>query len=559
VGSGNFEAQPHGTRGKQRSSPAAVAIRVDSGAHIGGGQLFRCLTLADELRRRGASVHFVSREHPGHLLARVEDCGYLVQRLPAPRSAESTLADRRAWLGATQDEDARETLAALRGKAVDWLIVDHDGIDAEWEGLVRNAVNRVMVIDDLADRTHDAALLLDQNYFGSDTAHRYERRVPAQCRPLFGPRYALLPPDYRRLRQSLPPRPGTVRRILVFFGAHDPTDAMPRVLHALSHQEFAHVAVDVVVGSDPAVLAEVQSAARARPGITVHGQMPSLADLVARADLAIGACGTTTWERACLGLPAIVVTIADNQVALANALAAADLTVLLGRSTLASGEVWRLVLRQLLKNPERVAALGYRARALTDGHGAGRVARVMLGGNSAVAVRRCNAADEPLLLEWANDLGTRHFAFNKNRIAEDEHHRWFTSRLADPGCMILIGEDSYGLPLGQVRFDISGDSNEATINISVDAALRGTGVGTSLLREAIDAWREDHPRRSIIAEVVLENDVSRRLFSSAGFTPTSSRRPETITFELRAQIRPKLIHATPHPRGSLNGGRSRTV
>jgi UDP-2,4-diacetamido-2,4,6-trideoxy-beta-L-altropyranose hydrolase len=515
--------------GNQRNSPS-VAFRVDSGSHIGGGHLFRCLTLADELRRLGASVRFVSREHPGHLLARLDAQGYAVDRLPAPPSAGPS-ADGHAWLGVTQDADATQTLAALGEQRVDWLIVDHYGIDAEWERLAREAGHHLMVIDDLDDRTHDAALLLDQNYFGTDTPHRYERHVSADCRKLLGPRYALLQPDYQRLRQSLAPRPGTVRRILVFFGMNDPTRATLTVLQALSRAEFSAIAIDVVVGNDPVILEELRSLARARPGITIHQQMPSLADLAAGADLAIGACGATTWERACLGLPAIVATIADNQVALANALAAEEFAVLVGRSASASSEIWRIVLRQLLKSPERVAALGYHARALTDGQGARRVARVMLGGIARVLMRRANVADESLLLEWANDPGTRRYAFNTAQIPKGEHRRWYAGRLADPNCIILIGEDAQGLPLGQVRFDINGDTNEATINISVDVALRGTGVGTLLLREAIATWRQEHPRIPIIAEVVAGNEASKRLFSSAAFVVATSRRPGTITFE----------------------------
>ena len=522
-------SQPRERRDVQSS--ASVAIRVDSGAHIGGGHLYRCLTLAEELRRRGAEVTFVSREHPGHLLGRLAGSVYRVLRLPPPPPAESRSAGGSAWLGVTREEDAAQTLAALGSAPVDWLIADHYGIDAEWERLVRGVASRVMVIDDLADRPHEAALLLDQNYFGSDTAARYDRRVANGCRRLLGPRYALLQPDYRRLRQSLPQRSGTVGRILVFFGMKDATRATGRVLEAMSDPQFSGIALDVVTGSDPALLAEARSLARTRAGVTVHEQLSTLAGLTASADLAIGGCGTTTWERACLGLPVIVATVADNQVALANALAAEGFTVLVGRSARASRDVWRIVIRQLLKDPDRLVALGNHARGLTDGHGAGRVARVMLGGDSRVVVRRCSAADEPLLLEWANDPETRHFAFNRNHIPEDEHHRWFCARLEDSSYTILIGEDPYGLPLGQVRFDLHRDTSEATINISVDVALRGTRIGSALLREAVAAWRTTHSGIRIVAEVVAGNEASRRLFSSAGFAVTASRRPETITFE----------------------------
>jgi UDP-2,4-diacetamido-2,4,6-trideoxy-beta-L-altropyranose hydrolase len=517
------------------SHSPSVAIRVDSGAHIGGGHLLRCMTLAHELKRLGASVFFVSREHPGHLLPMLDEAGYIVHRLPAPQPTGLKQADHVAWLGVAQTQDAMDTVSMLRGQHIDWLVVDHYAIDAEWEKLVRGAVaGCVMVIDDLADRTHDAVLLLDQNYFGADTAGRYDQRIPVDCDRLLGPRYALLQSYYKRLREALRRRSGTVERVLVYFGMHDPTRATLKVLQALSRPEFLRIAIDVVVGNDPALLSEVRLAARNRPGITLHETMPSLAELMASADLAIGAGGATTWERACLGVPAIVATIADNQVGLSSALAAEGFIALVGRSAAMSSQSWYVVLRQLLSEPERVVTLGNRAHELTDGFGAARVARHMLGGGIPdIALRPARAVDESLLLEWANDPETRHFAFNREQIAADQHRQWLSSRLEDESCMILIGTDLHGLPLGQVRFDFHRDRNEATINISVDVALRGSGVGSLLLREAVATWRKQYPHTTIIAEVVLGNEASRRLFASAGFTVTATRRSGTTTFESR--------------------------
>jgi UDP-2,4-diacetamido-2,4,6-trideoxy-beta-L-altropyranose hydrolase len=514
------------------ASSLSVAIRVDSGAHIGGGHLLRCITAAQELRALGASVCFVSREHPGHLLAVLDDSGFPVYRLPPVNLARSDGADHVAWLGVAQEQDAAETLAALDGLRLDWLIVDHYAIDAVWERHVGQSTSaKIMVIDDLADRPHQADLLLDQNYFGSETAGRYGSRVPHHCNCLLGPRYALLHPRYKHLRQSSPRRSNAVERVLVYFGMHDATRATLRVLEALNHPEFLPIAVDVVVGNDPQLLAEVQAAIRARPGTTLHQSLPTLADLMASADLAIGAGGATTWERACLGVPAIVATIADNQVGLASVLAADGFIALVGRSTSMSSHAWYIVLRQLVRTPERISTLGSRARQLTDGYGAARVARYLVGGNRReVFLRPARAADELLLLEWANDPDTRHFAFNREQIPAAQHHDWLMARLEDANCMILIGDDPHGLPLGQVRFDFHDDRNEATINISVDVAMRGSGVGSVLLKEAVAAWRRQYPDTPIIAEVVVGNDASRRLFSAAGFTVAPSRRPDTITF-----------------------------
>jgi UDP-2,4-diacetamido-2,4,6-trideoxy-beta-L-altropyranose hydrolase len=526
---------PMSRRRPTRSAAPSVAIRVDSGTHIGGGHLLRCLTLAHELRRLGAKVRFVSREHPGHLLSLLDDSGYIVHRLPVVQPGESTRTDHVAWLGVAQEQDAIDTLEVLRGKHIDWLIVDHYAIGVEWERRVGDVVSgNLMVIDDLADRAHEAALLLDQNYFGSETASRYNQRIPAHCERLLGPRYALLQPGYKRLRESLAHHSGAVKRILVYFGTHDPTHATLKVLQALNRPEFLALAIDVVVGNNPVLRDAVRAAAREQPGIIVHEALPSLAQLLAGADLAIGAGGATTWERACLGVPTVVATIADNQVGLASALAAEGFIALVGRSISMSSHSWYVVLRQLLSTPERRSALSNRSRQLTDGHGAARVARRLVGGGiHDIVVRTATAIDELLLLEWANDPETRHFAFNRAQIPALEHHEWLVSRLADASSIILIGDDPEGLPLGQVRFDFHGDRNEATINISVDVAFRGLGVGSVLLREAVATWRKQYPHTPIIAEVVVGNEASSRLFSSAGFTVAPSRRPGTITFESR--------------------------
>src|SRR5579862_1018809 len=251
-------------RGPSNNSSPTVAIRVDSGSHVGGGHVLRCLTLANELRRIGASVHFVSREHPGHLLARLSDCGHVVHRLPTiPRTGSPSIDDAESRKIA-QARDAMDTLAALRDEHIDWLIADHYGVDAAWGSLVRPGVERLMVIDDLADRAHDADLLVDQNYFACETLHRYEGRIPQRCHALLGPRYALLHPDYRRLRASWTRHSGTIRRVLDFFGMHDPTRAALKVLQALSHPEFSGISVDVVAGNDPSLTDEICSAARAR-------------------------------------------------------------------------------------------------------------------------------------------------------------------------------------------------------------------------------------------------------------------------------------------------------
>jgi UDP-2,4-diacetamido-2,4,6-trideoxy-beta-L-altropyranose hydrolase len=519
----------------------SVAFRVDSGTLMGSGHLMRCLTLATELKARGADARFICREHQGHLIARIENAGYEVHRLPNTSTDSSSDSEYEGWLGATQLEDAQDTSAALGGSRVDWLVVDHYGIDARWETAVRRVAKRLLVIDDLANRPHDADVILDQNYLGDSTPSRYDRHVNAQCRRLLGPRYALLQPIYRRVRQVCPARDGTVRRLMIFFGSYDATRAAVAVLKALRDPGLSHLKIDVVPGNDRATIEAAYAAARERDCVAVHQDLPTLAELMARADLAIGAGGVSTWERACLGLPALVATTAGNQFEIARALAADGFIAFAGPSSSVSSGAWRAQVRELLDDPERIASLGRRSLSLTDGWGAGRVARAMLGRfEQGLFVRVATDSDERLLLDWANDPDVRRMAFNPGRIDEQDHARWFSARRADSCCTILIGEDTDGLPLGQVRFDADPDRREASVHIAVDAAFRGTGVGSALLRNALDFWRKRAPGYAAVAEVLQGNRASERLFVGAGFSPTTPRRANSHAFILQPDSRSSM-------------------
>ena len=137
---------------------------------------------------------------------------------------------------------------ALAGNRPDWLMIDHYAIGAEWQRMVRPCCGRILVIDDLANRPHDCDILLDQNHTGQ-SGPRYGGLVPPQCRQLLGPRYALLKREYATFRQTMPPRDGAVRRVLIFFGGVDHGNATGLSLEALSGSEFRDIAVDLVVGA----------------------------------------------------------------------------------------------------------------------------------------------------------------------------------------------------------------------------------------------------------------------------------------------------------------------
>ncbi|MGL5065676.1 MAG: UDP-2,4-diacetamido-2,4,6-trideoxy-beta-L-altropyranose hydrolase [Microcoleus sp.] len=349
-----------------------VAIRVDSSEHIGTGHLVRCLTLAKELRHQGAQVQFICRYLPGHLIHLLSSAEFPVTVLPAPKSGRNSDDDYAAWLGVSQNTDAAQSFQALAGERPDWLIVDHYGLDRVWEQQLRPHVERLFAIDDLANRPHDCDGLLDQNESAMGEA-RYEGLVPMDCRLLVGARYALLRPEYATYRQAQPPRTGDVRRVFVFFGGTDPQNMTGKALSALSSPEFEALIVDVVVGATNPNRAELEQQAAGRSRIMLHYYRSHLADLMAQADLAVGAGGTTTWERCCLGLPTLVVSVAKNQVSACQELDRMGVIVYTGSMMSVDAAKLNYAVAQLIKTKEKLVALAKRGQILVDGLGTKRV------------------------------------------------------------------------------------------------------------------------------------------------------------------------------------------
>ena len=456
-----------------------VVFRVDASAKMGIGHLMRCLTLAEGLRSRGKEVRFICRAQPGNLIGLLKRRAMPVTVLPdAPEARSQGESDYAAWLGVSQAQDASQTIEALAGRRPDWLIVDHYGLDAKWEQQLRPHVQHLMVIDDLADRPHDCDLLLDQN-FAIEPEMRYRDLVPAACRLLLGPRYALLRREYRLWRQTLRPRDGRVRRVLVFLGGADPGHATSLALTALSTPELRHLHVDVVVGGNNPHRSALEAQARSRPRTTLHGHRPHLADLMAQADLAVGAGGVTTWERLCLGLPSLVISIAENQKPACVALAEAGVIYYAGDvGSLDEGKLSEHLCR-ILKDPKELVRMSEEGELMVDGWGVQRVVEA-LDPTPVGEIRLRPAEEEDIVLyyDWAGEHGARREGRHRDLLLWEQHKRWFQEKLDDP-CSRLFVVEANGLPLGQIRFDR--DQEEVRVDYSLDPLAHGRGWAAHLV------------------------------------------------------------------------------
>lgn len=493
-----------------------VAFRTDATSQIGTGHFMRCLTLADALKKRGTHIRFVSRGLPTHLRDMLAAKGMELTLLSS--NEDSSATDELAhshWLGASQAQDVEATIQALSDQSWDWLIVDHYALDARWESAMRTSTKQIMVIDDIADRKHDCDVLLDQNFY-ADMQTRYAGKVPEHCQLLLGPRYALLRDEFRKLREQVKPRTGPVKRILVFFGGVDADNYTGRAIKALAEMGTEGLHVDVVIGAQHPCRAEIETNC-ASQGFVCHVQTNRMAELMAAADLAIGAGGSASWERCCLGLPALSICVADNQQQqIADAAQNGLLYGLTSTTDLAA--VIKLHVTALLENSYLRRLISDRAMQAVDGRGVLRIIGNL--GCTGIAIRQANVNDSPKLFEWRNHPSIRSVSRNTDPITWENHRKWFAAVLASPDKLLLIGQKDE-MPVGVVRFDKHEDCAEVSIYLVPNS--NHFGQGRNLLLSAEQWLIANRPDINCIqASVLGGNEPSERLFLGSGYRVEST-------------------------------------
>jgi UDP-2,4-diacetamido-2,4,6-trideoxy-beta-L-altropyranose hydrolase len=326
-----------------------VWFRADASVQIGSGHVMRCLTLAKQCRMQGADVSFFCRQAAGDMHSFIIQEGFQLHSLP-----ELT--------GSTEETPAEILEYMVHHRSPDWLIVDHYGIDYTWEAPLRQRVGGLFIIDDLANRRHDCDGLLDQN-LQPTMELRYKDLLPQDCKLLMGPRYALLRDEFHQERAQLRSRTGQFQRILISFGGSDPTGESRKAFRALRDWSNPEFQVDLVAGSSNPDAEWLVSQAKGIAHIHVHLFTKRMAALMAQADLAIGAGGTTTWERLYLGLPCAVIVVADNQLTMTEETARHQLCWSLGDSASVTADGIRSWLETQMADPSESISMSKRALA----------------------------------------------------------------------------------------------------------------------------------------------------------------------------------------------------
>jgi UDP-2,4-diacetamido-2,4,6-trideoxy-beta-L-altropyranose hydrolase len=483
-----------------------AVFRTDASIAIGGGHVRRCLVLADALAETGWTIRFVCSPATGTIVPALVQRGFAVTE---PAVFEKAPPSR-----------------------CDLLVVDDYRLDATFEHACRPWAERILAIDDLANRDHDCDVLLDQ----SPGRHRegYASRVPPACELLLGPAYALLDRRFREMRRHRKPV-GTVARIFVNFGTTDAANATARVLDALEQARLG-ADIDIVLGAAAPQLASLRARIAASPiRVTLHLDVDDMAGLMQGADLAIGAGGVGALERCALGLPSAILTVADNQLVTATALAASGAAVYLGAIADRSATEIAAAVEKLCADQAARAAMSATAAGLVDGLGAARVraacyAPLRAKNDRVVSLRQARFVDAAAMLEWQSAPGIRAYARNPAAPDPQAHARWLRAKLDDGNCIfniVLCGDE----PVGILRFDRLTARDACEISILIAADKHGLGIGGC----ALELGKRLLPKERIVAAIHADNRASIRMFERAGYRPdgqgewilepASSRRP----------------------------------
>ncbi len=279
-----------------------IVIRADSGSIMGSGHVMRCLVLAHKLMKLGNDVVFICADLPGNICEHVIAEGIKLFKLNHSKAGNIF-----SW-----ESDLAEVSAILNNINPDLLIVDHYGLGDDWEKGIRPYVKYIMVVDDYLNRKHDADIFLNQNFPDSEKKN-LDKNLPAQCVQILGPEYAILREEFLQAKRKSSPVT-EIKNVLVSFGGTDSFNLTEKILAFFKeHEEYKDWQINCVIGWQNSNKERIETLCRENDNFFFHFQIDYMARLISNADLCIGAGGSSSWERLYIGVPSIIVSLAENQ------------------------------------------------------------------------------------------------------------------------------------------------------------------------------------------------------------------------------------------------------
>ena len=463
-------------------------IRADATPTMGAGHIMRCLALAQAWKRSKGDVVFVSAATVPLALERIRREGFEVELLRTEAGSR---------------EDATFTRAIVEARQTRWMAIDGYHFSADYVNAVQTNGSKVLLIDDVGRLSAVADVILNQNLHA--TAAMYPGR-DRKTSLLLGTRFVMLRKEFIDGPEQARQIPRIAAKILVTFGGGMQQTALNEMLRAVT--VFGSEIEVAVVGCEPPRIREFECTAR----ITFLGMVEDMASVMAGADIALSAAGSTCWELCRLGVPSIVIDLADNQRLLGRELNSMGIAIHIPREKANAANLSH-ALRELIPDERRRREMSEKGMGLVDGKGSQRAVAALRA--QGIQLRDAQTEDAPLLWNWANDPKVRAASFSGQAISWDEHSDWMARKLREKNCRIWVAEEN-GCPLGTVRAHRTSE-DRAELGITIAPELRGYGLAVWLIRKGVERTAEMWGLSASHALIKPENLSSIRAFEGAGF------------------------------------------
>lgn len=493
---------------------STILFRSDASAGIGTGHVMRCLALAQSAQDAGYDTVFLSAELPSALQKRIESEGASVRKLRSRPYGP---------------DDAKETATTASALGTKLVVIDGYNFDADYQRAIKEADCTILFLDDYGHASfYDAQFVLNQNIYADEKL--YTRRAKDTAL-LLGTHYCLLRREFVERRAAEKTLCKEVR-LLITLGGADPDNATGTVLKALSAVKDP-LAVTVVIGGSNPHHKELDALMEtlAFP-VNVAIDALDMPRLMAEADVAVCAGGSTCYELAYMRVPMMTIVLAENQKAVAAALEKQGCAVNLGALEKLKGETVARAVSDLVGDTEKRRAMSRACGDIVDGEGTGRVLMQLAG--QRVRLRPAQEKDAEMIFDWVNDQETRKASFSIGTIAWPTHEEWFKTTIHNPLHRFWIAVDTADMPIGSIRFALEG--SEATLSVSTAPSHRGKGLGVEIVNAGCRKLFATTATEMIHAYVKPENEASKKLFMKTGFLekdPVTMKGQPALHFILR--------------------------
>ncbi len=473
-----------------------LIIRADTETRIGTGHVMRCLALAQAWQDSGGQVGFAMAIGVPALETRLKSEGIEIFKITTQPGSIN---------------DAVQTVNLAERMGANWVVVDGYHFDSTYQRKIKDSGHQLMVVDDMAHLDHYYAdIVLNQNIHAESLKYFFE----SYTKLLLGTKYVLLRREFMKWRGRSREVPDVASKVLVTLGGSDPDNVTLKVIQALQKGGIPDLEVKIVVGPSNPHVKSLKDIMLSTPcSMLILEDVNNMPELMAWSDLAVSGGGSTSWELAYMGVPSVVLVVAQDQRVIAEELGKMGVVSNLGWHEQVSSSQVAQAIRQLslsVKTRKRMASGG---QDLIDCEGAERILMYMKG--EKVRLRKLRKEDSKLIWKLSNDPEVRRVSFSSDPISWEDHVKWFQSKFNDPKCIFYIPVNHEDTPIGQVRFDIK--NHEAGISISLDKRFRAMGYGVKVIQLSSERLFESSNVTVIHAYVRIENEMSRRTFLKAGF------------------------------------------